>query len=268
MLVEVEQHQGSLTIRRCREGRGRWYEVERPERLSPSADWSLWDALAGQRLPGSTTITGLLSKDALPGWYGRVAVEAMAAVLQPSVGYWVDQPLLDRAVQIGLAEPERVRHEAAEYGTRAHALIAQIIEGQKPIIPPDMAATIEAFEDWRNRTGWRWKLAETLVASHTLRIGTQIDGIADAPWPDPSIAIVNWKTGNGIYAEAAIQAGAEWTAYGETFGVYPREAWVVRLGKTKPAFYARRVRAPDAQAGIFACLREVYDAQREEVWTK
>lgn len=78
----------------------------------------------GKKLPGVTTILGVLDKPLLIPWAARLAAEATAAAI-------VDGGMpADRAIEVGKKAPFARRQEAADAGTQAHACVEAHYAGE------------------------------------------------------------------------------------------------------------------------------------------
>ena len=78
----------------------------------------------GKKLPGVTTILGVLDKPALLWWAAREAAQATAAAI-------VDGGMpADRAIEVGKKAPFQRRAEAADAGTQAHACVEAHYAGE------------------------------------------------------------------------------------------------------------------------------------------
>jgi hypothetical protein len=78
----------------------------------------------GKRLPGVTTVLGVLDKPALVPWAARVAAEATAAAIIDG-----GQPAA-QAIETGRLAPFRRRQDAADAGTQAHACVEAHYAGE------------------------------------------------------------------------------------------------------------------------------------------
>lgn len=78
----------------------------------------------GKRLPGVTTVLGVLDKPALVPWAARVAAEATAAAIIDG-----GQPA-EQAIEIGRKAPFQRRQDAADAGTQAHACVEAHYAGE------------------------------------------------------------------------------------------------------------------------------------------
>ena len=134
--------------------------------------------------------------------------------------------------------PDQVRDQAADFGTRAHILLDEILSGLEPEVPPDMAPVIDSFEGWRRGAGLDIRLTETMVYSATHHYAGAMDAVAHR---GDSLIALDWKTGRALYREFDLQVSAYAKALEEMSGTPVTEAWVVRLGRREPEFEARRV---------------------------
>lgn len=105
---------------------------------------------SGKRLPGATTILGVLDKPALLWWAAREAAQATAAAI-------VDGGMpADRAIEAGKAAPFQRRQEAADAGTQAHACVEAHFAGEP--WPEDASEQAQACAkrvvEHISRAGW------------------------------------------------------------------------------------------------------------------
>ena len=78
----------------------------------------------GKKLPGVTTILGVLDKPALLWWAAREAAQATAAAIVNG-----GMPA-DRAIEVGKKAPFQRRQDAADAGTQAHACVEAHYAGE------------------------------------------------------------------------------------------------------------------------------------------
>ena len=113
--------------------------------------------------PSVTNVLGVISKPALVPWTRNVALQSVRETLteymqmETSVidADWVAS-VIDRAKK----KPDQVRDEAGDFGTQAHLLIEQIINGLEPDIPPEMQIVVDNFFGWRKESGLEISLTE------------------------------------------------------------------------------------------------------------
>lgn len=156
---------------------------------------------AGERIPGVTTVIGLLNKPALVGWAGKLCAEAgwNAGRNGEPLPRWSD-------VCYG------TRDKAAADGTRAHDLFEQHLRGQTVVRGlDDSDGAWQAFENAR-----RWLdlgSIEFEVWPHERPLVSERYGFAGTPdavarEPDGAVRGCDWKTSKGVYPEFIIQLAA------------------------------------------------------------
>lgn len=152
----------------------------------------------GERLPGVTTIIGMLDKPALVGWAGKLCAQAGwdAAKRNEPVPRWNE-------VCYGK------RDAAAADGTTAHDLFERYLLGEDVQRNGETDGAWRAFENARN---WKAGLAiefevwphERPLIDLTLGFGGTPDAIARHAG---GVSLADWKTG-GTYPEHLIQLAA------------------------------------------------------------
>ena len=228
ILADLAQTQPRITRVDDRWGSGRYYDVE-----------------GVGSLPSVTTILNVISKPALVPWARNLALEhARAALLDsppPPENYEVYLEWVEHTIAKAKAWPDQVKDQAADFGTRLHALIEGYIKApQLPLdIPEDMRPPFDAFLAWQEESQVTIHLAEFMVYSQRRGYAGTVDAIATR---GDELIVVDWKTSNAVYPEMALQLGAYGAALEEMLDhrIPVAETWVLRLGKTKPEFEARR----------------------------
>lgn len=157
----------------------------------------------GKRVPGVTTILGVLDKPALLGWAARIAadaaVEAVANGMPP-----------DAAKEAGRKAVFARRDKAADLGTRAHALVEAHFAGESITVDlgnPDDAkvyACAKRAIDHIEKTCTRVVLSETAYTS-PMGFGGTLDLVVER---DGKLLIADLKTGKGVHDEVVPQLAA------------------------------------------------------------
>lgn len=157
----------------------------------------------GKRVPGVTTVLGVLDKPALVGWAARTAadaaVEAVANGLPP-----------DDAKEVGRKAVFARRDKAADLGTRAHALVEAHFAGESitvDLTDPDDAkvyACAKRAIDHIEATCTRVVLSETAYTS-PIGFGGTLDLVVER---DGKLLIADLKTGKGVHDEVIPQLAA------------------------------------------------------------
>jgi hypothetical protein len=192
-------------------------------------------------LPSVTTILAtVINKPALVHWARNTALQSVRDVLldnRPVMA--LDSESIDALIAEANAKPDQVRDEASGYGTAAHQLIDAILLGEEPTIPPTYTTTIESFSAWEVEANLSIEKTERMVYSRTYGYAGTLDAIGFNA--DRGLAVLDWKTSNGLYPESALQVAAYAIAYEEMTGEAITDAWVVRFGKSQPEFEAKHV---------------------------
>lgn len=206
----------------------------------------------GEKLPGVTTVLGLLDKPALVGWAGKLCAEAgwKAAKSGEGIPYWRD-------VCYGK------RDKAAQDGTRAHDLFEQYLNGE--IVTRSETDTDGAWRAFENAKEWAEGLSIKFhVWPHErplVDIGMGFAGTPDAlAKQGDSVMIADWKTG-GVYKEQIIQLAAYRHLLKEVDGIEVSGAHLVRFHREHGDFHHHHY-ADDALDIGWNCFQELLPLYR------
>lgn len=199
----------------------------KPLTFNPRNHRYYWD---GQPVPSVTTIINRLGKgDALIQWAANCAVDHIASRINgPDVMLWaLDwQTIFNEARKAHTAKKDT----AADIGTRVHDYARLILQGQTPPEPLDGPAqkAIEAF--------WRWveghKIEPYAVERRVMSRNGMYAGTTDFyGLIDGRPAVLDFKTGKGVYDEAWWQTSAYVAALEEELKTSIPARWVVHLNK-------------------------------------
>ena len=157
--------------------------------------------LDGARIPGVTTVIGILDKPALVNWAAReTAIYADE--------HWAKLSAMRSGDRI--QELERARYntnrKAVVKGNRIHALGERLAHGETVDVPLEIRSEVEAYARFLDR----WQLVtvatETPVCHSEWAYGGTFDLIAQTP--RYGTALMDIKTGKGVYSEVALQLNA------------------------------------------------------------
>lgn len=178
--------------------------------LDFTASHTVYKNAAGKRVPGVTTILGILNKPALLKWAWQCGKDGL--------------------------ELERTRQVAADVGTVAHALCEAHLRGmelERGNIAPDVMGKAETsflrFLDWWDREQLRVLHSELQMVSERWQVGGTLDVLAERQ--DGKVVLCDLKTSKGIYDEMLIQVATYAAMYEETHGRMVDECFIVRIGK-------------------------------------
>lgn len=165
--------------------------------------------LDSKRVPGVTTILGVLDKPAIPKWAAKTVAEyvadnpdGVAALRAMGRG-----PMVAALKEI----PWQRRDDAGERGTSFHDFADQIVRGGEPEVPESLVPLVEQSIEFMEQWHIKPILIEAAVASREHRWAGTLDLIAEYVHPvtgHEGTAIWDWKTGKAIYPEYALQLAA------------------------------------------------------------
>ena len=134
----------------------------------------------GKTVPSVTTIIDVLSKPGLDRWYGR----------------------------LGLAEAEKQKNEAAEFGSTVHGLIEAIYQGQDPeISDPRVKKAITNFKKWADHHIEEWVAFEKAIFHDELLYAGTVDAFAKLKGSN-RLVLVDFKTSKKVRDEYYLQVAA------------------------------------------------------------
>lgn len=211
--------------------------INRDPAAEANSNGGHWYRLAGadRPMPSVTTILDQSFKDgdALLHWNRRVIAEYIISSYKDQGGQLADQQAfgswLHAVVREALQQPDKTANLAASFGTAVHNAIERVMTGQAelPQLPMNHEAGVKSalafLED-----GELTPLASEVTVYHPNRLyaGT-VDCIARHE--DGSLAVIDWKTGNGYYKKHDYQASAYAAAVSLMAGENVGHAYVVQL---------------------------------------
>lgn len=198
----------------------------------------------GRRVPGATTITGLLNKPYLIKWANNLGLDGIDS------SKYVD--------------------EAAAVGTLAHALIQANLTGEHldtSVFSPvqvDLAEnSVLSFYEWKSRHSVKPIICEVPMVSDKLGYGGTVDCYCEL---DGKPVLLDFKTGKAIYEEYFVQT----SAYRELLieNGYPvEEVKILRVGRDETeGFEERSIKDTRKYFEIFLSLLNVYNLKKELGW--
>jgi hypothetical protein len=171
-----------------------------------------------QRVPGVTTVLGVLSKPALVAWANRKGLEGI--------------------------DTSKYRDETAAIGTLAHYLIVCELAGEPPdtsdFTPQQVERaqwSLRSFHAWRKRHTVEPTLVEKALVSEQHLYGGTIDFYGTI---DGALGLLDFKTSAGIYAEHRIQVSAYVRLLRE-HGHRLQEVRVLRIGRTEDEGFSEHI---------------------------
>lgn len=206
-------------------------------------------SINGTKVPGCTTVSGMLPKGWLAPWAAKEATEYVLAELA-KINEREDMLPYDYAVEIvkkGKNAWRNKRDVAAGNGTRAHELIeAWIKTGQEPLMPletPEVQNAVRLFFEWEQKHRVVWMSSELQVGSRKHMFAGILDFLAVV---DGRVMLGDFKTSSGIHPEYYVQTAGLQIALEEMGGPQIEERLILHIPKTGDDFEDRIVPTPIA----------------------
>lgn len=159
--------------------------------------------LDGQKVLGVTTVLNSLPKPALVNWAARQAAEK-------AVNEWDQLALLtptERLNALSYAHRDTMTR-AALRGTQIHDLGEKLSHGEGVDVPAEHLGPVEAYARFLDRWDITPIATETPLASLRYSYGGTADCWATIGNRDGIRALIDIKTGKGVYEEVALQLAA------------------------------------------------------------
>jgi hypothetical protein len=157
---------------------------------------------SGIRVPGVTSITGILEKPALLPWAAKMATEHVAKFWKPGKQY--EKETIECVLQDAKVAHRTKKQDAADFGSDVHALVESYIGGQltpEQVMDEQQRRALENFI--KVTEGWKWLGAEIILIHEELLYGGTADGLAVLP--NGMTVITDTKTSSGVYPEFDLQ---------------------------------------------------------------
>lgn len=176
----------------------------------------------GKRVPGVTSLTGLLDKPQLMWWAVNKALEVYDERLEAGKAY--DEGTLNVIRQEAKTAHQKRKTDAGDYGTDVHALIEAALGQQEIVMTEQDKRVMRNFN--KETKGWKWMGAEIVVLNEEHMYGGTADAIALLP--DGKPYLIDFKTSKGVYPEHELQLTmyAAATPEDEKY----RKAWKAMVG--------------------------------------
>lgn len=157
------------------------------------------------KVPGVTSVVGMLPKDFLKFWAAKVVAELAVESLGEVVGIALRDPAA--AVDFLKRAPQRTTGKAADVGTDVHDLFERMAKGEVVgRVHPDLKPYVEHFQSFLDEFQPEFLFLEETVWSDKHRYAGSFDAIATV---GGETVVLDWKTTrSGIHEEVALQLSA------------------------------------------------------------
>jgi hypothetical protein len=154
--------------------------------------------LNGEKVPGVTTVIGLLDKPALVNW----AAEQSAGYAVENWGWLGEKPIVERVKLIQNAR-FATNKKAIGRGHKIHAMAEALQHGRPVDVPPEFVGDIEAVA----RLLDQWQVDPLATELPICNTTEMYAGTADviATGKGLPLAVWDFKTGKAVYDEVALQ---------------------------------------------------------------
>ena len=195
----------------------------------------------GTKVPGVTTVLGVLNKPALVIWANRLGLQGI--------------------------DSSKYRDEMADIGTLAHQMIVDYFKGEKTNTDDYSKSQIDAAENCL-LSFWEWEkghkieviLAEKQLISQEYGYGGTIDCFCKL---DGQPTLLDFKTGKAIYNEFFYQLAAYEQLLAEA-GHLIEVTRILRIGRdADEGFEERSVGSLDKQFELFRHCLAIYNLMKE-----
>lgn len=250
--------------------------VDKPGSLKGLAHWYGITHPGEEKFTKYNRVTTILDKTIpKPGllvWSRRVALNHVAAAVDATKGA-VNRSKILAMLKDADVEPDRVKDEAADWGTRAHEAIQMYMESKifdkpEPKYGKGLKKVVAAFKKFERGKGLVWMATELTVWMPNWQVAGTVDAVAmdkDGNW-----WIFDWKTSNGFYYEQALQLGAYAEGFEHLTGIAPKGAGIVRFPKEEDPngawFEVKMVADIDAQRKQYGALVDLFHWLRIKPW--
>jgi len=171
----------------------------------------------GKRFPSVTTILSVINKPQLIPWAVRTTRDYIKQELFAFKRADSFKDLdLENLLAKSAKEHDRVRDAAADRGIAVHSSIASYVGNKSNVAHND--PVIIAFSTWQQAAQFEPIASERLVLSREHGYAGTVDLIGTL---NGRLAVLDIKTGRGVYPEYKLQLAAYAVAWGEMSGHFP-----------------------------------------------
>jgi hypothetical protein len=171
----------------------------------------------GRRYPSVTSILNVLNKPQLMSWATRITRDYIKKELFAFRRAGSLKELdLDQILAKSATEHNRVRDVAADHGIAIHSAISSYVSNKNYVAHND--PVIIAFREWQEASQFVPIASERLVFSREHGYAGTADLICTL---NGRLALLDIKTGRGLYPEYKLQLAAYAVAWGEISGHFP-----------------------------------------------
>lgn len=196
----------------------------------------------GKRVPGVTTVTGIIAKPYLVAWANRLGLEGV--------------------------DSTKYRDQAAEVGTVAHLMVQHYLQAADPDLsdyPEGLVSLAEnsllSFFEWEKAHSLTPILLETPLVSERYRFGGTVDCYGEL---DGILTLLDFKTSKGVYDEHKVQVAGGYSLLLEENGYAVEGVRILRIGRDETeGFDDVRIMDVTACQRAFLAALSLYEAMKK-----
>ena len=205
---------------------------------------------------GVTTVTSVIEKPALINWaVYKQCLPYIRENLKPNKKY--DELEIEKILKEAGRQHTIKKEEAGQAGTLVHAWAEAWIKGKKPKKPknPLLLNGVNAFLDWVKAHNVKFLESEKKVYSRCYLYAGTADAIGTI---DGKLALIDFKTGSGIWPEMYFQTAAYLMASWEEATHWTKplydSAWIARFDKETAEFETKCIPIEEVEKDFAAFL--------------
>jgi hypothetical protein len=157
----------------------------------------------GTKIPGVTSVIGVLDKPALVSWAARES----AAYAVEHWAWLSAKPIMERAKLIEDARWSKNK-KSIDTGHRLHAIAEAMQHGRSVDVDPEHLADVEAIARLLDQWQVESVATELPVCHQEAFYAGTADVIASSPSKGLPLSVWDFKTGKAVYSEVALQLAA------------------------------------------------------------
>lgn len=214
-----------------------------------------------------TTVTGIIEKPSLPGWYYSETLKGMESLLKHYGSNLVKHNTKDLKALLNSHKlgPYHVRNQAATKGTDIHKELELLCKGEDIQTTPETEGLVHFFED-------KGLKPEDIIGSEMFLVSFRyrVAGTVDLIYKDPTsheIVICDLKTGKGVYPSHFVQGQGYRICAEETAGIKADKVTVLHV---RPPHELERgyeeLEFPEITRKSFKAALDVYRALPHDYW--
>lgn len=209
---------------------------------------------------GVTTVTSVLEKPALINWaVYKMCIPYIRENLKPNKKY--DELEIEKILKEAGRQHTIKKEEAGQAGTMVHAWAENYIKGRKPKKPknPQLLNGVKAFLNWVEAHKVKFIASEKKIYSRLFHYAGTLDAIGTI---DGKLALIDFKTGSGLYPEMLLQVAAYLRADREESERKYNSAWIARFDKETAEFETKCIPIEEVNKDFQAFLGALAVRQR------